>query len=350
MLNRLSARLVAVVALLALMLAACGGGESGEGGSAPEEEPATEQEPVTIRVVSAIPLDNPNVQMIVRAGEEVTERTDGAVVFDVFTGEAFGDQRENVEAVELGTFDGALSAAGVVGASVPVLQTLELPFLFRDNEHAITAFTEYLPGRLQEDFSEAGFALLAFSSVGFRDLTTTNEPVRHPDDLSGIRIRVPEIPAIRVTFEELGAVPVTMAGSEVLVALRTGAIEAQDNNPWAYNAMGLHDAGPAFYTPLGYTFTAEVVILGLPVWEKLTAEQRDIVMDAFSKSSRTQFEEHQGVIDSIRDDYVENGDLVIVEDVDLEAFRERAEVARQRLLDEGEVYVDGDLVTEIEDL
>jgi tripartite ATP-independent transporter DctP family solute receptor len=106
---------------------------------------------------------------------------------------------------------------------------VDLPFLFRDREHAYKVLDGPIGRELLETFSIKGVKGLAFWENGFRHITNNLRPINKPEDLKGIKIRTMENKVHLAAFKAFGASPTPMAWSEVYTALQQKTIDGQEN-------------------------------------------------------------------------------------------------------------------------
>jgi tripartite ATP-independent transporter DctP family solute receptor len=160
---------------------------------------------------------------------ELTEKyTNGEVIIEVYGGGQLGSAVELWEQVELGTIDMSIMGTPVV-RFIPEFGVFDLPFLFRDREHAY----EVLWGPIGEEFAalfeKRGLILLTTFENGFRQVTNNVRPIESPEDLRGIKLRIPESEVRRLTFSTLGASPVPMPALECYTAIQQGVVDGQEN-------------------------------------------------------------------------------------------------------------------------
>ncbi len=158
----------------------------------------------------------------------MAERTDGAVEVEVYPNRQLGEEREMVEGLQLGTVDMAVVSTGPLGSFSPEINVLDMPFLFRDSEHAYAVFDGEIGQSLLENFDAQGITGLAIWENGWRHLTIDRE-VAEPDDLEGVRLRTMENQVHMDAFAALGANPMPMVWGEVYTSLEQGVIDAQEN-------------------------------------------------------------------------------------------------------------------------
>lgn len=160
--------------------------------------------------------------------EILKERSNGEIDVQVFPSEQLGKEVEIIRSIKAGIVDMTITGGTLQNWS-EIACFSDLPYLFRDGDH-MQQVTEgeigkFIKGKLLED---TNMRAVAYFIRGPRYLTT-NRPIRHPDDLKGIILRVPNVPSYVSAWEASGAKPTPMAFSEVFTSLQQGAIEAQEN-------------------------------------------------------------------------------------------------------------------------
>jgi tripartite ATP-independent transporter DctP family solute receptor len=162
---------------------------------------------------------------------------------------------------------------------VPNAALCATPYLIRDSEHLAKIAGGEIGKRIeQEIFSNVGLRPIAWFERGPRNLTS-NIPVKHPDDLKGLIIRVPNVPIFVKTWEALGAKPTPMAFSEVFTSLQQNTIHAQEN-PFAL----IESAG--FYEVQKYCNITEhviswiYVVIGEKKFQSIPPDLQQIILDA----------------------------------------------------------------------
>jgi len=120
---------------------------------------------------------------------------------------------------------------GLLGAVVPVAEMQGLPYAFHDHAHVFAVMDGEFGDFLRREMAGKGIYCLRRATFenGFRQITTRTRAIRHADDLAGLTIRTPAGRLFLDFFETLGALPTAINLNNVHGALRTGAIEAQEN-------------------------------------------------------------------------------------------------------------------------
>src|SRR5690606_34340118 len=118
---------------------------------------------------------------------------------------------------------------GTIGLFEPLMKVLDLPYIFRDRDHAYKVLDGEIGQQLASKLPEKNLRLLAYWENGFRHITNNKRPIQKPEDLEGIKIRVPENTTYVDTFNNWKANVVTMAFGELYTALQQGTVDGQEN-------------------------------------------------------------------------------------------------------------------------
>ena len=161
---------------------------------------------------------------------QMEDRTKGAIKVKVFSAGELGQEVEQYDALNLGTLESALMGAQLIGAVCPEYGILDLPYLWRDQEHVRKVWAGPIGHEMTQAVSQRkGIHILSAMNRGPRNLTTKNKVVKIPADLKGLKIRTIQNPVHIEAWKTLGANPVPMAFGEVFTALQQGTIDGQEN-------------------------------------------------------------------------------------------------------------------------
>ena len=188
-----------------------------------------QEKPISLKLGHAVAPEHPYHLGAVKYSELIAQRTNNKVKIDVYPSTQLGNERDMVEGLQLGTIDLVVTSTGPLGGFVPKMFVVDLPFLFRDREHAYKVLDGPIGRDLLDAFSAKGIKGLAFWENGFRQITNNVRPIERPEDLKGIKIRTMENKVHLASFKAFGASPTPMAWSEVYTALQQKTIDAQEN-------------------------------------------------------------------------------------------------------------------------
>ena len=235
----------------------------------------------TARFSLDVPEGHPKYLAAQQFAEEVSNGTNGAVEIKVFGNGLLGGEAESAEGIRLGSVQGGIITSSVFATWIPDVQVLDLPFLFRDDAHAVAA-NPLLIERLSPKFSEQSFHLLGFSINGARQLMSSF-PVKVPEDVKGKKMRVIQSPVHAALWQAVGANPVPIPAAEVYNSMQTKVVDLFDNTATNYQALRFYEVAP-HYTNLSHVYAMGTWVLGEDFWAKLSPEQQAVVSAAALKA------------------------------------------------------------------
>ena len=209
----------------------------------------------------------------------VEQRTGGRIKIQNFYSGALGGERESIEAVQLGTQELTFTSTGPVPNFVPEAKILDIPFLFRDKEHAHHVLDGPIGDEMLTKFDSKGFKALIWAENGVRHMTNNKRPVNVPEDLKGLKMRTMENPIHIAAYKAFGIVPTPMAFPEVFTALQQGTVDAQEN-PLSVILFAKFSQVQKHLTLTGHVYSPAVILMNKGAWEKLSAGDKAIFMEA----------------------------------------------------------------------
>ncbi len=160
----------------------------------------------------------------------VEERSNARIAVETFHSGELGAEKDMYDSLQLGTIEMGRTGSLIISVVAPEYGALEMPYVFRSQDHLRAVMTGPIGQEMHQKFLEAkGIRVLAIVNRGPRQLTTTDREVKAPADVEGLKLRVPEIPVYVEAWQALGASPTPMAFPEVFTALQQGAIDGQEN-------------------------------------------------------------------------------------------------------------------------
>jgi len=174
-------------------------------------------------------VGTPYHEAALKAAEAFEERTDGRYQIEVFPASSLGKEDALNEGLSLGTVDIIYTGAGFASAVYGPLAISDFPFTLRGYGHWKAYGQSDLFKELSEGYKNAsGNSIVALTYYGARHVTA-NKAIKTPEDMKGLKIRVPNAPAYMLFPQATGANPTPMAFSEVYLALQQGVVDAQEN-------------------------------------------------------------------------------------------------------------------------
>ena len=261
----------------------------------------------------------PYAQAGVKFAELVYEKTNGEVEIQVFPSSQLGNQRDLVEGLIFGTVDMTLTSTAVLANFLPKMAIFDLPFIFRDIPHTYKAL-DTVGMEMGKDLEAKGMKLLAFFENGIRHLTNNKRPVKAPEDMKGLKIRVMEQPVYIEMMKALGANPTPMAFGELYTALQQGVVDGQENpvsHIWTKRFFEVQK----YISLTGHTYSAEPLLISMITWNKLSAEYQEAIMQSAVETLDWHRSQCVELDKEFWKNVIETGKSEIIE-VDKEPFRE----------------------------
>lgn len=209
---------------------------------------------------------------------KVDERTKGQVKITIYPANTLGSPPEVVEQVKLGTLDMALNTQGQYEYHVKACATAQIPFVFDNYEHAHRTLDGPAMQWLAPQFEKAGFILLANWEWGFRNVTNNKKPIMKPEDVKGLKIRVPPEFHLQTLFESLGAVVTKIAWPELYMALAQNVVDGQENPLSAIWYQKFYEV-QKHVALTQHAYACASPVMSTKSWAKLNAEQQKIVRE-----------------------------------------------------------------------
>jgi len=274
---------------------------------------------VTLKLGHIADPKNPYAQGAQKFADLVKEKSGGTMEVKVYPSSQLGNQRDLVEGLTLGTVDMTLTSTAVLGNFHEQVAVFDLPFIFRNRSHAFKAL-DTVGMEIAKGLEPKGLKVLAYFENGVRNMTNNVRPIRKPEDMKGLKIRVMEQPIYIAMMKALGANPTPMAFGELFTALQKGVVDGQEN-PAAHIYTKRFFEVQKYISLTEHTYSAEPLVISMITWNKLTPEQQKILQEAANEAKDWQrqlaIDLEQGYWDKIR----ESGKCEIITDVDKEAFR-----------------------------
>ena len=273
---------------------------------------------VTLKLGHIAEPENPYGQGADHFSNLVKERTKGEVIIQVYPSSQLGNQRDLVEGLTFGTVDMTLTGTAVLGNFIPEVAVFDLPFIFRDIPHAYKAL-DTVGMDLCKKGEGRGMITLAIWENGVRHMTNNKRPIKTPEDMKGLKMRVMEQPVYIEMMKALGASPTPMAMSELYTALQKGVIDGQEN-PLAHIATKRFYEVQKYISLSGHTYASEPLLISTTSWKKLTPEQQQVIRQAALDTRDWQRELCRNLEGTFLKTIKDSGKSEVNDDVDKAAF------------------------------
>ena len=213
--------------------------------------------------------------------ELVKERTNGRVEITTFPNEQLssGNQQKGIEQVAAGVTGASLHSTIIYSVIEPKLAVVSMPWIMPNNA-AVDKAMKGAPGEKVKDLIRAkGIEPLAFGENGFRHWTNSKRPLATPDDMKGLKIRVPGMKMYISLFKAMGADPTSMSFSEVFTALQQGTVDGQENPISVIYTTKLNEV-QKYMTICNYSYDPIVLGVNKKLWDSIDKDTQAIMKKA----------------------------------------------------------------------
>ena len=239
----------------------------------------------TFRSADVHAKDFPTNVAVAAMGAELSKASGGKDTIKVFGDSSLGSEKDTVEQVKIGALDMVRVSSASFHGIVPESLIPSLPFLFRDIEHFRKTMYGPQGDKILAAFDKAGFIGLAFYESGARSMYA-KKPIKTMADIKGMKVRVQPSDLMVSLVSALGASPTPMPYAEVYTGLKTGLIDATENNYPSYDESKHFESAP-FYSETMHVMTPEVLVFSKKIWDTLTKEQQAAIRTAAKNSVTT---------------------------------------------------------------
>lgn len=252
--------------------------------------------------------------------DEVEKGTQGRYKCQQFPSSALGGEREMIEAVQLGTLDIVNTSTGPVGNFVPEVKIVDIPFLFRDYDHARHVMDGPIGQDILTKFPAKGLVALAWTENGFRHMTNSKRPIVKPADAAGLKMRTMENKVHMDGYRTFGIQPTPMAFPEVFGALQQGTVDGQEN-PIPVILASKFSQVQKYLSLTGHVYSPALLITSPRLMGKLSDADKKVFYEAAKKATVAQRkkvndDEANGIAQ------LEKEGMSVVRKVDGQAFRD----------------------------
>ena len=305
--------ILAMLMVLTLSLASCSmPGSSEQSGDSGVE--------YVIRLGHSDTEDNLINVSLLHYADWVKEQTDGRVIIRLYPDEKLGDNTDMAQQLVTGELDAMMMPQGVEATYAPKIATLGLPFLFTSYEQAwaVTEDEEVAEG-LTQGLEDYNMIQLAFWENGMRQITNSVREVKTPDDVKGLKIRIPDDAMTDAIFGELGASTTKFAWSKTYDALKQGTFDGQENPVANIYASKINEVN-SYMTLTNHKYESKNLVFSLSTWNKLPEDIQEVLLEG----AKTFGQEHRNAVAADEEKQIEElekAGMTVIKDPDIEAFK-----------------------------
>ena len=247
--------------------------------------PALAQASVKLRLAHQLGDSHPSYQAAESLAKAVEARTNGDLSIALFPNGQLGSPPDMVKQTQLGALDLVMFNPPNIVAQDPTASVIQIPYLFDGYAHAHKVLGDTGTPWLDAFFARNQLARVATFEYGFRALSNSRRPVNTPDDVRGLKLRVPPEFSIKATFDALGAVTQTIPFNELYLALSSKTVDGQDN-PVAVDYANKFYEVQSHIATTQHIYTSFMLVANPGIWEGLSDEHRTVLQEEAIKAGK----------------------------------------------------------------
>lgn len=310
-------RMLALVPAAALLATGCTAmSDSGDGSGADGS--------VTLSFANSYTTEHAHTKCGIQAVADQINGQDIGVTIETFPNSQLGGDTERFTSVMAGDVDMDVQGSSALASTFAPIGVLDMAYAFDGPDELFEFFDSEAATKLKDDFAaETGTRILDVWFFGMRHFSA-NKAIRTPGDLQGLRMRYPDSPIYLENAKAVGANATAVAFEEVYLALQQGIIDGQEN-PIPTIAEKSFDEVQSHVSLSGHQTGSQLIVINEEKWQQLSPEQQEALRTSVHET-RTQ--NRQCIEDKeaeILEQWRGGGEMTVVEDVDREAFAQRAE-------------------------
>lgn len=259
--------IVLLVASLGLFISSCGETEKYK----------------TLKLAHGLPIDHPVHKAMVFMADRCNEISGGELQIQIYAGGQLGSEQQCVELLQIGSLAITKVSAAVMESFTDDYKVLGLPYIFRDQEHGFKVLDGEIGKELLLSTENKWLRGLCFYDAGSRSFYTIDKPIKHPDDLKGMKIRVMKSKTAMDMVQSLGGSPTPISWGELYTALQSGVVDGAENNPPSFYTSHHYEVCK-YYSLDEHTSVPDVLIISQHIWNDLTEEEKGWMQQAADDS------------------------------------------------------------------
>ncbi len=289
-----------------------------------------DQARIVLKLGHALDVGHPVHQAIEHMRDRLESISHGEMTIDIYPGAVLGSEKQCIEQLQNGSLSMTKTSAAVVENFVPEMAVFGLPYVFRDEAHFWAVLDGEIGQRLLVE-GEAKFVRgLCYYDSGSRNFYSKS-PIKSPEDLQGMKVRVMNSATAIQMVETIGAAPTPIAWGELYSSLAQGIVDGAENNFPTFTSTKHYEVCKHF-TLDGHTRIPDVLLVGTKTWSNLTTQQQQWLQAAANESATVQRDLWTEATRQAREKAEAEG--VTVHEVDTQSFALKAKPMLDKVTDE----------------
>lgn len=289
------------ISALSILLVGCNSEKTDEVSSAGKDEKV-----YTLQVGHVVTTDHSYHLALEEFAKQAKEKSDGRLNIEIFPSAQLGNERDLVEGMTMGTIDMALSNSGNLAAFTGAYQVFDLPFLFRDLEHAHKVLDGEIGQNALAALQEIGIKGLANWENGFFSTWNSKKSIKNAVDFKGLKLRANDNPIHIDSYNELGVSAITMGWSEVYTAIQNGTVDGVSVSIPSMYTANIQEVAPYISTSSEFYVTV-VLMINQDLYNSLPEDLQKIILETAQDVTKFQRDLNKEIEEKALADLEEKG-------------------------------------------
>ena len=235
-----------------------------------------------LKLAHGLNTQHPVHKTMVYLAEQLEKSSEGKLIIQIFPSEQLGNEKECIEALQLGYLAMTKTSTGPMEGFVPRIKIFGLPYVFRDSDHFWKFALGPIGKELLAEGQDKGLKGLCYYDAGARSFYA-KKPINTPADLKGLKIRVMSSIMAMKMVKTMGGSPTPISYGELYSSLDSGVVDAAENNPPSFDTSR-HFEICKYYSLDEHVRLPDMLVISTRVWESLDAEQQELLQAAVDDS------------------------------------------------------------------
>jgi tripartite ATP-independent transporter DctP family solute receptor len=264
--------------------------------------------PTVLRIAHSLDNTHPLHKSLEFFAKHVRESSNGKMEVHIYPNGQLGSDRETIEQLQSGVLSMCICSCGPLESFIPEMQVFGVPYLFRSKDHMLKTLNSDIGKKLLASGEKYGLKGLCFFDAGARSFYTRNVPIRSPEDLEGLNIRVMKTNMSIRTIRALGGSPTPIDFGELYTALQQGVVDGAENNPPSF-CTSMHYELCKYYSLDEHLRIPDMLLISNIFWNKLEKDQQEIIGQVADACARFQYklwqEEENAALQTVKKSGIE---------------------------------------------
>ena len=231
--------------------------------------------------------DYPTVLAVKHMGQVLSKLSNGKHSIKVFSNSALGGEKDTIEQTKIGALAMTRVNIAPMNNICPTTVVPTMPFLFHSRDHMRAVLDGPVGEEILHSCEAQGFVGLAFYDSGARSMYTVKKPIKTVADMKGLKVRVQQSDLWVSMLEAMGANATPMPFGEVYTALKTGLVDAAENNFPSYESSRQFEVAK-FYSKTEHSMAPEMLLFSKRLWDGLSPDDQKALRQAAKESVAVQ--------------------------------------------------------------